>query len=90
MSLSAMEHKHGVLIREFNQYVREHPRFAAKVPENARIILQLEGDEEFNRWSERIGRSHLEKGQSVLFVVIKKLRPTRSRIQELELVTTQS
>lgn len=87
MSLSSYEMKHGMLIREFNKYVREHPRFAAKIPANARIILQLEGDEEFNRWSERIGRSHLEPGQLVLYVVIKKLQPDRSRIREVEVMT---
>lgn len=27
VSLSAYEVKHGMLIREFNKYVREHPRF---------------------------------------------------------------
>jgi hypothetical protein len=86
MSLSSYEVKHSMLIREFNKYVREHPRFEAKIPSNARIILQLEGDEEFNAWSERVGRSHLEPNQPVLYVVIKKLRPDRSRIQELDLV----
>jgi hypothetical protein len=44
------------------------------------------GNEEFNAWSERVGRSHLEPNQPVLYVVIKKLRPDRSRIQELDLV----
>jgi len=87
MSLSSYEMKHGMLIREFNKYVREHPRFAAKIPSNARIILQIEGDEEFNRWSEQIGRAHLEPDQPVLYVVIKKLQPDRSRIQKLDLVT---
>lgn len=87
MSLSFYEMKHGMLIREFNKYVREHPRFAARIPANARIILQLEGDEEFNRWSEQIGRSHLEPGQPVLYVVIKKLQPDRSRIREVEVMT---
>lgn len=88
--LTALERKHGMLIREFNKYVREHPRFAAKIPKDARIILQVEGDEEFNRWSEQIGRAHLEKGQPVLYVIIKRLKPERSRIQELELVTEES
>ncbi len=87
MSLSPYEVKHGMLIREFNKYVREHPRFAAKIPSNARIILQLEGDEEFNRWSEQIGRAHVEPDQPVLYVIIKKLQPDRSRIQKLAVVT---
>jgi hypothetical protein len=65
----------------FSQY-----RGTAYQPSSARIILQLEGDEEFNAWSERVGRSHLEPNQPVLYVVIKKLRPDRSRIQELDLV----
>ncbi len=86
MRLSPYEVKHGMLIREFNKYVREHPRFAAKIPPNARIILQLEGDEGFNRWSEQIGRAHLEANQPIVYVVIKKLQPDRSRIQKLDVV----
>lgn len=89
MSLSIYEVKHGMLIREFNKYVREHPRFAAKIPPQARIILQLEGDEEFNRWSEQIGRAHLEADRPVLYVVIKKLQPDRSRIQKLDVVMAE-
>ena len=88
MSLSTLEIKHGILIKEFNKYVREHPRFAAKIPENARIILQLEGDKEFNRWSERLALLHLVDNQPVLYVNIKKMRQDRSRIQKLELDVT--
>ncbi|MBI1741447.1 hypothetical protein HYR54_00060 [Candidatus Acetothermia bacterium] len=88
MSLSTLEIKHGMLIREFNKYVREHPRFVAKIPKNARVILQLEGDEEFNRWSERLGLLHLKDNQPVLYVNIKKMRQDRSRIQKLELDVT--
>lgn len=33
---------------EFDRYLREHPEFADKIPDNAQVILLLEGDEEFN------------------------------------------
>jgi hypothetical protein len=46
--------------------------------------MQLEGDEEFNRWSYEIAKSHVEKGQPIVYVRIKKIRPILSRIEELE------
>jgi hypothetical protein len=47
--------------------------------------MQLEGDEEFNMWSLELAKCHAEKGQPVIYVRIKKIKPIRSRIEELEL-----
>ena len=41
-----MERKNTDLIKEFNRYVREQPDFADNMPNNAIIIMQLEGDED--------------------------------------------
>ena len=83
--MNIMERKNTELIKEFNRYVREHPEFADSIPNNAIVIMQLEGDEEFNMWSLDLAKCHAEKGQPVIYVRIKKIKPIRSRIEELEL-----
>lgn len=54
--------------------------------EKKNSILGME--EEFNRWSISIGKHQVDKGQSVVYVRIKKLGPVRSRIKELEIGVT--
>jgi len=71
---------------EFDRYLREHPEFTDKIPNNAQIILLLEGDEEFNTWSARIGKEQAAQDQPLLYVTIKKLAPAYSRIEELSLM----
>ncbi len=83
--MNIMERKNTDLIKEFNRYIREHPEFADSIPDNAIVIMQLEGDEEFNRWALELAKSHAENNQSLIFVRIKKIKPIRSRIEELEL-----
>ena len=83
--MNIMERKNTELIKEFNRYVREHPEFADSIPNNAIVIMQLEGDEEFNMWSLDLAKCHAEKSQPVIYVRIKKIKPIRSRIEELEL-----
>lgn len=73
------------LVKEFNRYVREHPEFADDIPQNAVVVMQLEGDRKFNQWSRKLARSHAEKGQPIVYVRIQKLKPLRSRIEKLEL-----
>lgn len=83
--MNVMERKNTDLIKEFNTYIREHPQFADGIPNNATVIMQLEGDEEFNKWSHKLAKSHAENGSAVIYVRIKKIKPIRSRIEELEL-----
>ena len=83
--MNIMERKNTDLVKEFNRYIREHPKFADNIPNNAIVIMQLEGDEEFNQWSLRLSKSHAEKGQPIVYVRIKRIKPIRSRIEELEL-----
>lgn len=82
--MNIMERKNTDLVKEFNRYVREHAEFADKIPPNAIVIMQLEGDEEFNNWSFTLGKAHAEKNQPIVCVKIKKIRPIRSRIEEVE------
>ena len=45
--------KNTMLVREFDRYVLEHPEFAENIPDNALVVMQIEGDEEFNGWARR-------------------------------------
>ncbi len=46
------------LIFEFEKYVLEHPDFARGIPQNAIVSIRIEGDEFFNRWSQRLAKKH--------------------------------
>jgi hypothetical protein len=83
--MNIMEKKNTDLIREFNRYVREHPDFSDSIPNNAIVIMQLEGDEDFNKWSLELAKRHSRERQPVICVRIKKIKPIRSRIEELEI-----
>ena len=82
--MNVMERKNTELVKEFNTYVREHPEFAEQIPDKAVVIMQLEGDEEFNQWSKKLAASHQEEERPVVYIRIKKIKPVRSRIEELE------
>jgi hypothetical protein len=75
-----------LLIGEFNQYVFDHPDVLEKIPNRAMVVLQLEGDEEYNAWSRRIAEAGREPGRPVAYFYIRKLAPPRSRILEGEVV----
>lgn len=73
------------LVKEFNRYVRDHPEFAERIPNDATVIMQLEGDEAFNAWARGLAETRRAEGERVVFVHIRKLAPVHSRIQELDL-----
>lgn len=79
------QEQHALLIEEFNQYLFDHPEFLEQIPQGAVVVLQLKGDEEYNRWSRRIARKTREKGQPLAFIEIQKLAPARSRLVEPQL-----
>jgi hypothetical protein len=83
--MNVFERKNAELITEFDRYVREHPDFAERIPDNALVAMLLEGDEEFNRWSQEGAKRQSQNGQAIVYVKIKRIQPIRSRIQEMEL-----
>lgn len=83
--MNVFERKNAELITEFDRYVREHPDFAERIPDNALVAMLLEGDEEFNRWSQEEAKRQSQNGQAIVYVKIKRIQPIRSRIQEMEL-----
>jgi len=78
--MNSMEFKNSILVTEFDRYVASHPGFTKRIPNNAQVILQVEGDEKYNRWIRRIAEKQRESGQPVVFVKIKALAPLKSRL----------
>jgi hypothetical protein len=82
--MNVFEQKNAELVTEFDRYVREHPDFAERIPTNALVAMSIEGDQEFNRWSQEGAQCQAEKQQPIVYVKIKRIQPIRSRIEEIE------
>jgi len=78
--IDILEKKHAILVTEFDRYVIEHPECADKIPQNAQIIIQVEGDEEYNEWSKRLAKRQREPQQPVVYVKVRGLKPAKSRL----------
>ena len=63
--MNIFERRNNLLGMEFDRYIREHPEFSNRIPDNAHIILLVEGDKEFNEWSIRIGKEQAEERRSM-------------------------
>ncbi len=80
--------KLAVLISsEFSRYIMEHEDISEKIPLNALIVFQINGEEGFNKWSKEIAERNKEVNQSVIYVNVKKWRQKPS-VEELEVITT--
>ncbi len=79
-SVDILEKKHATLVVEFDRYAVEHPEFAEKIPKNAQIILQVYGDDEYNKWSIQLAKKQRDPRQPVVYVKVKGLKPPKSRL----------
>ena len=77
--------KNSMLVKEFDKYIVEHPDFADQIPNNALVVMQIDGDEEFNRWARETAQRVAEKDTPVVHVTITELKPVRSRIEKVRL-----
>jgi hypothetical protein len=77
--------KNSMLVKEFDRYILEHPEFADEIPDNALVVMQIEGDEEFNNWAKEMAQNVAEKDAPVVYITITELKPVRSRIEKLKL-----
>jgi len=75
-----LEKRHAILVTEFDRYVIEHPEFAAEIPPNAQVVLQVQGDDEYNEWSRQLAERQREEGQPAIYVKVKGLKPAKSRL----------
>ncbi len=82
--MTKFERLNSVLGYEFDRYVMEHPDFAEKIPLGATVVLQVEGDDDFNKWARSIAERNRakDKGENrpILYVRTKGLRPPKSRL----------
>ena len=77
--------KNNLLVKEFDRYILEHHEFADQLPDNALVVMQLDGDEEFNNWAKETAKSAQDKDNPVVYVTVTELKPVRSRIAKLKL-----
>lgn len=73
------------LVKEFDRYVLEHPEFAEKIPDNALVVMNIEGHEEFNAWAKKTAEGVAEADNQIVYVNIIDMKPVRSRITKLDL-----
>jgi len=77
--------KNSMLVKEFDKYILEHPEFADGIPNDALVVMQLEGDEDFNSWAREAAQGVAEKDMPIVYITITELKPVRSRIEKLKL-----
>ena len=77
--------KNSILVKEFDRYILEHPVFAEQIPDNALVVMHLEGDDEFNNWARETAQNVAEKDNPIVYVIITELKPVRSRIEKIKL-----
>lgn len=81
----AFEQLNVELSLEFFRYTIEHPDWAKKnIPDGAKVVMQLEGEEEFNSWARELAERTRQPGQAMVLIHIRQLAPIRSRILEAE------
>ncbi|MBC8184764.1 hypothetical protein H8E88_27030 [candidate division KSB1 bacterium] len=78
------ERKNSIIGMEFDRYIREHPDFIEKLPQNAHIGLLMSEDAEFNKWSTNLAHKQAEKNQKIVLVTIKEMAPAHSRIKNMD------
>ncbi len=72
---------------EFHRYLMENEEFAEKIPANALVIFQIEGEDDFNKWHKETSLKNRESNQTIIFVNVKRWRK-HSSIEELNLSET--
>ena len=62
--------KNTMLVREFDRYVLEYPEFTEKIPDNALVVMQIVGDDEFNEWARRTAQGMAEKDTPIVYCML--------------------
>ena len=64
----------ATLTAQFNAFVVNHLQWAADaIPDNAAILVEVEGDHKFNEWSRELVHASVEPGQSIFPVLFRRL-----------------
>ena len=72
----------ATLTAQFNAFVVNHLQWAADViPDNAAILVEVEGDQEFNEWSRKLVHSSVEPGQSIFPVLFRRVQDDDAKME---------
>lgn len=74
---------------EFHRYLMENEAFSNKIPTNAMVIFEIDGDDDFNQWHRETSLRNREQNQPVVFINVKRWRQ-HSSIEELNLTGTST
>lgn len=83
--MNRFERKNTGLIKLFHQYIHENPKILDQIPDDAVLVMQQVGDEEFNRWSRKISAEDGAEGRPMVYVKIT-MKPGKSRKASLSLL----
>ncbi|MBU2228712.1 MAG: hypothetical protein KJ936_13795 [Proteobacteria bacterium] len=75
----------AMLASELHRYLMEDEEKARLLPDDALIIFQVEGEDDFNRWHKEMTLRNREANQSVTYVHLKKWR-FHSMIEDMTLI----
>jgi len=73
----------AMISSEFNRYLVEHDEVAKKIPQDSLVVFQVEGENNFNKWSRAVSKKNREENQPLIFVYVKKWRQ-KSYVEELD------
>lgn len=85
---TVFEQKNNELIALFDEVLRKRPDLLDEIPDNAVLVMQLEGDKDFNEWAHQIARANAGDRPvvSVTFALKSRRRPISLKvIERLEL-----
>ncbi len=80
-----MKEKNSMLVKEFDRYILEHAEFSEQIPDNALVVMHIEGDDKFNSWAKETAQKVAEKENPIVYVIVTELKPVRSRIEKIKL-----
>ncbi len=84
----SFDQRHTTLIREFHEYLFEHPEFTEQIPARAIVVIQVADDPEYNAWSLALAEANQEPGRPPVYVHIEALAPRCSRLVNPQLRLT--
>jgi|GEM_PF-4935640 len=70
------------LTTQFNEFVAAHLGWAADaIPDNSAVLIEVEGDQEFNEWSRGLVHASVEPGQSIFPVLFQRLSDDEAKLE---------
>jgi len=77
MTREGLFRKNQQLSTEFKLYILDHPEIEEWVPDNARIVLVPEYDQELATKTIELAEANKKPGQAIVYIRISRLRTSR-------------